>query len=601
VLTPLSPFSAPTHNLTLSRTAREVVELDHKLHDAYPNVLRPALPIDSSALPQPVKRKSVILNTLSRLASPASKSTGARSNARPSAASSPVPSTLPTPVVSPKTEIADPFFDDLGEVAVGTSTSANPTITGLAAYLTTLSNDQVFRQARPWKRFVRVRTDDLESVRVERAIRRVRSDVGAHLSSPSTVNVTMHNPSVLDDTRRTVAERKSREEMLNGNATGLERRASRFRENIDGAEKRQQDNNSMHDTDRAPSLVSDGKSNSEDMLVPDAALNGDTASTAPSAKSDVIEIEASDNGSIAPPASPHTADANGVLTTPAPDADASTPLPTDLPARIPRSQSADPDKAARLSRVFATQSVTSVGVSGTETASASASATEDDSSVNTSHERKKRSKSTARVKERVSRKVQVSDFEMMRVLGKGCAGKVLLVRHKSSSDLYALKAITKRHVLAHQELQHTLTEQAVLRRMAAEGSDPFVVKLWWSFHDKENLFLVMVRVLQFKNNTVLMYLTHRTSILEAIWRHSSRVGAVLGVTEPVSTLPKSLKASRVCMGQASFIVTLNRRTSSSRQTATLYSLTLAFRRSSPSEEANMSHRVPHLRQAPRIG
>ncbi|TFY73598.1 hypothetical protein EWM64_g10414, partial [Hericium alpestre] len=73
----------------------------------------------------------------------------------------------------------------------------------------------------------------------------------------------------------------------------------------------------------------------------------------------------------------------------------------------------------------------------------------------------------------------------------GCAGKVLLVRHKNSQDLYALKAITKRHVLAHQELQHTLTEQAVLKRMAAEGSDPFVVKLWWSFHDKDNLFLVM--------------------------------------------------------------------------------------------------------------
>jgi hypothetical protein len=69
---------------------------------------------------------------------------------------------------------------------------------------------------------------------------------------------------------------------------------------------------------------------------------------------------------------------------------------------------------------------------------------------------------------------------------------VLLVRHKQHSDLFALKAITKRHVLAHQELQHTLTEQAVLKRMAAESRDPFVVKLWWSFHDKENLFLVMV-------------------------------------------------------------------------------------------------------------
>ena len=79
------------------------------------------------------------------------------------------------------------------------------------------------------------------------------------------------------------------------------------------------------------------------------------------------------------------------------------------------------------------------------------------------------------------------------MLGKGCAGKVLLVRHKSTTDLYALKAITKRHVLAHQELQHTLTEQAVLKKMAAESKDPFVVKLWWSFHDKENLFLVMVK------------------------------------------------------------------------------------------------------------
>jgi len=29
--------------------------------------------------------------------------------------------------------------------------------------------------------------------------------------------------------------------------------------------------------------------------------------------------------------------------------------------------------------------------------------------------------------------------------------------------------------------------------MAAESRDPFVIKLWWSFHDKENLFLVMVR------------------------------------------------------------------------------------------------------------
>jgi hypothetical protein len=209
--------------------------------------------------------------------------------------------------------------------------------------------------------------------------------------------------------------------------------------------------------------------------------------------------------------------------------DVSTPMPPEPPAaRIPRSQSADPDKATRLSRVY----------TNPEGAS---SQTGDESSVSTtagdSSGRKKRSRSSDPKREvkKSQRKVVVDDFEMLRVLGKGCAGKVLLVRHKSTTDLYALKAITKRHVLAHQELQHTLTEQAVLKRMAAESKDPFVVKLWWSFHDKENLFLVMVRPFA---STVPVFLIDdfcRTSILEVTWQHNLHDGVgwvviVLGST-----------------------------------------------------------------------
>ncbi|KAI9434268.1 hypothetical protein BJY52DRAFT_1231244 [Lactarius psammicola] len=186
------------------------------------------------------------------------------------------------------------------------------------------------------------------------------------------------------------------------------------------------------------------------------AYGCDTASTVASAKSDVIEIEPS----IA-------------LTS-----HMSTLLPFSC---ILRSIcSADPDNAARHSRVF-TRSATPVGVSGTKTASASASATEDDSSVNTSHEhreRKQRSKSAARIKERLSRKVQ-----------------------------------------------------AVLRRMAAEGTDPFVVKLWWSFHDKENLFLVMVRIASAAVILLGADVPPRTGLLS--WRG---FGDTARVTEPASML-----------------------------------------------------------------
>jgi hypothetical protein len=174
-----------------------------------------------------------------------------------------------------------------------------------------------------------------------------------------------------------------------------------------------------------------------------------------------------------------------------------TPTATEThTTRILRSQSADPTARDRNFKPSP--------LNGREgTLSQTSETTEDDESSIVSESkkydkgsrigRKKRAHSVDPNRElkKRSKKVAVDDFEMMRVLGKGCAGKVLLVRHKPTSDLFALKAITKRHVLAHQELQHTLTEQAVLKRMAAEGKDPFVVKLWWSFHDREHLFLVM--------------------------------------------------------------------------------------------------------------
>ncbi|KAH9483320.1 hypothetical protein JR316_0005426 [Psilocybe cubensis] len=67
----------PTHNLTLIRTAAELIELDVKLRSTHPGLKIPSLPIDPAGLPlaqqkkgKEKKRKSTFLNTLSRLASP---------------------------------------------------------------------------------------------------------------------------------------------------------------------------------------------------------------------------------------------------------------------------------------------------------------------------------------------------------------------------------------------------------------------------------------------------------------------------------------------------------------------------------------------------
>ena len=120
------------------------------------------------------------------------------------------------------------------------------------------------------------------------------------------------------------------------------------------------------------------------------------------------------------------------------------------------------------------------------------------------HQSQEHSSRAAHTRESVLPEVQVSNFKMVCVLGIGSRGKLLLALHKSSSAPCVLKVMAKRRVLAHREIQRTLTEQAVLRRMADEGTNPFVIKLWRSFHDEDNLYLVMVSLAPMYMRPLLM-------------------------------------------------------------------------------------------------
>ncbi|WVR08215.1 hypothetical protein IAU60_005262 [Kwoniella sp. DSM 27419] len=87
---------------------------------------------------------------------------------------------------------------------------------------------------------------------------------------------------------------------------------------------------------------------------------------------------------------------------------------------------------------------------------------------------------------------KLEDFQLIRVLGKGHAGKVLLVKHTPTNAVRAMKAVSKRSVLAYGELYHTLAEQSILRRFAtSEPHNRFVSRLYHSFTDKENFYFVM--------------------------------------------------------------------------------------------------------------
>lgn len=83
--------------------------------------------------------------------------------------------------------------------------------------------------------------------------------------------------------------------------------------------------------------------------------------------------------------------------------------------------------------------------------------------------------------------VTLDDFQMLKVLGKGTFGKVMLGKEIKSGNVYAIKLLRKDVVLAKDEVEHTLTENRVLKT----AKHPFLTELIYSFQTTDRLIFVM--------------------------------------------------------------------------------------------------------------
>ena len=78
-------------------------------------------------------------------------------------------------------------------------------------------------------------------------------------------------------------------------------------------------------------------------------------------------------------------------------------------------------------------------------------------------------------------------FEVVKPLGLGAFGVVSLVRKTDTKKLYAKKTLRKVDVLRRNQVAHVKAERDIL----AEADNEWVVKLFFSFQDSENLYFVM--------------------------------------------------------------------------------------------------------------
>lgn len=83
--------------------------------------------------------------------------------------------------------------------------------------------------------------------------------------------------------------------------------------------------------------------------------------------------------------------------------------------------------------------------------------------------------------------VNEESFEILRTLGKGYYGKVLLVEKKDTKQLYALKVISKLDVIKRNFFESLTYEKKIMEKV----NNPFIVNLEYCFTNPSFVFFAM--------------------------------------------------------------------------------------------------------------
>ena len=121
-------------------------------------------------------------------------------------------------------------------------------------------------------------------------------------------------------------------------------------------------------------------------------------------------------------------------------------------------------------------------------------------------------------------KMDKSMFVKIKTLGIGAFGEVCLARKVDTKALYATKTLRKKDVLLRNQVAHVKAERDIL----AEADNEWVVRLYYSYQDKDNLYFVMdyipggdmmsllIRMGIFPENLARFYIAELTCAVESV-------------------------------------------------------------------------------------
>jgi serum/glucocorticoid-regulated kinase 2 len=91
------------------------------------------------------------------------------------------------------------------------------------------------------------------------------------------------------------------------------------------------------------------------------------------------------------------------------------------------------------------------------------------------------------IKKVTDNKLTIDDFTILKVVGKGSYGKVLLVKKNDDNKTLAMKVLKKKHMIKRNQVQHTKTERSILELV----KHPFIIQLKYAFQNEAKLYFVV--------------------------------------------------------------------------------------------------------------
>uniref|UniRef100_A0A7N6B308 Serine/threonine-protein kinase Sgk1 n=1 Tax=Anabas testudineus TaxID=64144 RepID=A0A7N6B308_ANATE len=142
-----------------------------------------------------------------------------------------------------------------------------------------------------------------------------------------------------------------------------------------------------------------------------------------------------------------------------------------------------------------------------------------------------------------------TDFDFLKVIGKGSFGKVFLAKRKHDEKYYAVKVLQKKIILNRKEQKHIMAERNVLLKNVKH---PFLVGLHYSFQTTDKLYFV----LDFINGGELFFhlQKERTFPEPRAKFYIAEMASALGYLHSLNIVYRDLKPENILLDQEGHIV-----------------------------------------------